>query len=79
MRHNITQHSHSQILIQVYCISIACTGEVDTYAILELKVYLQPTQSCSDFLVSCLGILLSAKYIAMVLLFSFRLVQTSFK
>ena len=33
-------------------------GKVETYTVLEFKVHLQPTQTCSEFLVSCFGMTL---------------------
>ena len=43
--------SHAQICN--YALSLHA-GNVNGYSVLELKVHLQPTQTCSDFLVSCL-------------------------
>ena len=48
------------ILIKCNALSLhAYSGQVEAnYTTLELKVHLQPTMTCSEFLVSCLGILL---------------------
>ena len=46
-------YNYNALLVHAY------PGQVEAnYTTLELKVHLQPTLTCSEFLVSCLGMLL---------------------